>query len=95
MHWALDKVEAVLLPSRYTQDMSNEDAVLEAEALGVHYHIIPIEPAVNALPACWPIFLPVRLRTPPKKHPGALPRRGVNGAVEQAGQAVADHRQQE
>ncbi|MGZ4957037.1 MAG: nitrilase-related carbon-nitrogen hydrolase, partial [Methylobacter sp.] len=29
-----DKVEAVLLPSRYTQNMSNEDAVLEAKALG-------------------------------------------------------------
>ncbi|MFI3154776.1 MAG: NAD+ synthase [Methylococcaceae bacterium] len=43
-----DKVEAVLLPSRYTQDMSNEDALLEAEALGVKHHIIPIEPAVNA-----------------------------------------------
>ncbi|MFZ2313278.1 MAG: NAD(+) synthase, partial [Methylobacter sp.] len=38
----------VLLPSRYTQDMSNEDAVLEAKSLGVRYHIIPIEPAVNA-----------------------------------------------
>jgi NAD+ synthase (glutamine-hydrolysing) len=43
-----DKVEAVLMPSRYTQDMSNEDAILEAEKLGVKYHIIPIEPAVNA-----------------------------------------------
>jgi NAD+ synthase (glutamine-hydrolysing) len=43
-----DKVEAVLMPSRYTQDMSNEDAILEAEALGVHYHSIPIEPAVTA-----------------------------------------------
>ena len=43
-----DKVEAVLMPSRYTQTMSNEDAVLEAEALGVKYNIIPIEPAVNA-----------------------------------------------
>ena len=43
-----DKVEAVLMPSRYTQDMSNEDAILEADALGVHYHIIPIEPAVTA-----------------------------------------------
>ncbi len=43
-----DKVEAVLMPSRYTQDMSNEDAVLEADVLGVKYHIIPIEPAVNA-----------------------------------------------
>lgn len=43
-----DKVEAVLMPSRYTQDMSNEDAVLEAELLGVKHHTIPIEPAVNA-----------------------------------------------
>jgi NAD+ synthase (glutamine-hydrolysing) len=43
-----DKVEAVLMPSRYTQDMSIEDARLEAEALGVKHHTIPIEPAVNA-----------------------------------------------
>ncbi|MCX7097564.1 MAG: NAD+ synthase [Methylococcales bacterium] len=43
-----DKVEAVLMPSRYTLDMSNEDAVQEALALGVKYHCIPIEPAVNA-----------------------------------------------
>ncbi len=43
-----DHVEAVLMPSKYTQDMSNEDARLEAEALGVKYHIIAIEPAVTA-----------------------------------------------
>lgn len=43
-----DQVEAVLMPSRYTQDMSVEDARLEAEALGVRYHILPIESAVNA-----------------------------------------------
>jgi NAD+ synthase (glutamine-hydrolysing) len=43
-----DKVEAVLMPSRYTQDMSNEDAALEADALGIKYYSIPIEPAVNA-----------------------------------------------
>ena len=43
-----DKVEAVLMPSRYTQDMSIEDAKLEAEALGIQYHILPIEPAVTA-----------------------------------------------
>ncbi|MFA5921048.1 MAG: NAD+ synthase [Methylococcaceae bacterium] len=43
-----DKVEAVLMPSRYTQTMSIEDAILEADALGVKYHTIPIEPAVNA-----------------------------------------------
>lgn len=43
-----DQVEAVLMPSRYTQDMSNQDAILEAEALGVNYHVLPIEPAVTA-----------------------------------------------
>ncbi len=43
-----DQVEAVLMPSRYTRDMSVQDAVAQAEALGVSYHIIPIEPAVAA-----------------------------------------------
>lgn len=41
------KVDAVLMPSRYTQPMSEEDAILEAKALGVTHHIISIEPAVN------------------------------------------------
>ncbi len=43
-----DQVEVILMPSKYTQDMSNEDAILEAEALGVKYHTIAIEPAVTA-----------------------------------------------
>ncbi|OQW74460.1 MAG: NAD+ synthase [Proteobacteria bacterium ST_bin11] len=43
-----EQVEAVLMPSRYTQDMSNQDATWEAETLGVKYHVIPIEPAVTA-----------------------------------------------
>ncbi|MCK5888827.1 MAG: NAD+ synthase [Methylococcales bacterium] len=43
-----DQVEVVLMPSKYTQDMSNEDAILEADALGVKHHIIAIEPAVTA-----------------------------------------------
>lgn len=43
-----DCVEAVLMPSQYTQSMSNEDAILEAEALGVNYHTITIKPAVEA-----------------------------------------------
>jgi len=46
-----DQVEVVLMPSKYTQDMSNEDAVLEAEALGVKHHTIAIEPAVSAFTA--------------------------------------------
>jgi NAD+ synthase (glutamine-hydrolysing) len=43
-----EQVEAVLMPSRYTADISNEDAILEAKALNVAYHVIPIEPAVKA-----------------------------------------------
>ncbi len=40
-----ENVLAVLMPSRYTADISNKDAIAEAEALGVDYKIIPIEPA--------------------------------------------------
>ncbi|MDD5035969.1 MAG: NAD+ synthase [Methylococcaceae bacterium] len=43
-----DRIEAVLMPSRYTANMSVEDAMLEADALGVEYHLIPIEPAFQA-----------------------------------------------
>jgi NAD+ synthase (glutamine-hydrolysing) len=43
-----DQVEVVMLPSRYTAQMSNEDAIAEAEALGVAYRSIPIEPAFKA-----------------------------------------------
>jgi NAD+ synthase (glutamine-hydrolysing) len=42
------QVEVVMMPSRYTADMSNQDAVAEAQALGVDYRSIPIEPAFNA-----------------------------------------------
>jgi NAD+ synthase (glutamine-hydrolysing) len=43
-----DQVEVVLMPSRYTADMSNADAEQEARTLGVHYRSIPIEPAFTA-----------------------------------------------
>lgn len=43
-----DRVEAVLMPSRYTLDMSNEDAIKQAKVLQVAHEIIPIEPAVSA-----------------------------------------------
>ncbi|MGB5438521.1 MAG: NAD+ synthase, partial [Gammaproteobacteria bacterium] len=38
-----DKVEALMMPSRYTADMSREDARAEAQALGVDYDEISIE----------------------------------------------------
>ena len=38
-----ERVEAVMMPSQYTRDMSLEDARSEADALGVAYSVIPIE----------------------------------------------------
>jgi NAD+ synthase (glutamine-hydrolysing) len=38
-----ERVEAVMMPSRYTANMSLEDARAEADLLGVAYHEIPIE----------------------------------------------------
>ena len=42
------KVRAVMMPSRYTADISFEDAESEADALGVQYQIIPIEQTFEA-----------------------------------------------
>ncbi|MGF1545887.1 MAG: NAD+ synthase [Thiotrichales bacterium] len=39
-----ERVEAVMMPSRYTAQMSLDDAAAEAEALGVSYREISIEP---------------------------------------------------
>ena len=43
-----DQVEAVLMPSRYTADMSNEDALEQARRLGIQTHTIPIAPAFDS-----------------------------------------------
>ncbi|MFZ5538062.1 MAG: NAD+ synthase [Pseudomonadota bacterium] len=43
-----EQVEAVMMPSRYTADISQLDAAAEAQALGVAYHVVPIEPAFIA-----------------------------------------------
>jgi len=43
-----DQVEAVMMPSRYTADMSMEDARAQAEVLGVGYESISIELPFNA-----------------------------------------------
>ncbi|MGV6826014.1 MAG: NAD+ synthase [bacterium] len=43
-----ENVEVVSMPSRYTADMSNEDAQKQAATLGVEYHVVPIEPAFKA-----------------------------------------------
>lgn len=38
-----ENVEVLIMPSRFTADMSNEDACLQAKILGVNYEIISIE----------------------------------------------------
>ncbi|NHA16034.1 NAD+ synthase [Thioalkalivibrio sp. XN279] len=39
-----ERVRAVMMPSRYTTDMSQEDAAAQARALGVQYDVVSIEP---------------------------------------------------
>lgn len=52
-----DKVEAVMMPYRYTAQMSLEDAEAEARTLGVAYQVLPIEPMVEAfLGTLAPVF---------------------------------------
>jgi NAD+ synthase (glutamine-hydrolysing) len=42
------RVSSVMMPYRFTSTMSQEDAAAEARVLGVRYHVIPIEPIVEA-----------------------------------------------
>lgn len=43
------RVHAVLMPSRYTADISNEEALKQIALLGVEHTILNIEPAFNTL----------------------------------------------
>lgn len=43
-----DKVRAVMMPFRYTSNMSQEDAAKQAALLGIRYDVIPIEPIYAA-----------------------------------------------
>lgn len=44
-------VTAVMLPSRHTSKLSLDSAAEQARAMDVEYHVMPIEPAVEALEA--------------------------------------------
>lgn len=43
-----DRVRAVMMPFRYTSNMSQEDAARQAATLGIEYEVIPIEPMYEA-----------------------------------------------
>ncbi len=52
-----DRVRAVLMPSRYTADISMEDGMTCAQNLGVHADVISIEPTFNSfLESLAPLF---------------------------------------
>src|SRR3990167_6140977 len=48
------RVEAVMMPSRYSASMSLDDARAQAAALGVKYSFIPIEPMFESFPGAHP-----------------------------------------
>ncbi len=43
-----EQVQAVMMPFRYTSNMSQEDAAKQAGLLGIRYDVIPIEPIYEA-----------------------------------------------
>lgn len=43
-----DQVRALMMPFRYTSNMSQEDAAKQASLLGVQYDVVPIEPMYEA-----------------------------------------------
>ncbi|MEO0369617.1 MAG: NAD+ synthase, partial [Pseudomonadota bacterium] len=52
-----ENVDVIMMPFRYTSDISKEDAYLEAKALGIQYHVISIEPMYDEfVKALAPVF---------------------------------------
>jgi NAD+ synthase (glutamine-hydrolysing) len=43
-----ERIHAVMMPSRYTSQMSLDDAAAQARGMGVHYSVIPIEGMFDA-----------------------------------------------
>jgi len=43
-----DKVDVIMMPFRYTSDISQHDAHAEAQALGINYHVVSIEPMYDS-----------------------------------------------
>ena len=43
-----DNVEVIMMPFRYTSDISKQDAHAQAQALAIQYHVISIEPMYDA-----------------------------------------------
>jgi len=58
-----------MMPSRYTSQMSKDDALAQARALGVQISSLPIEGTVRGgLERAWPPSSRAAHRTPPRKN---------------------------
>ena len=57
-----ERVEAVMMPSRYTREISLEDARRQARSMGVEYRVIPIEKAYR-------VFLEILAEEFPGREP--------------------------
>lgn len=62
-----ERVQAVMMPFRYTSNMSLEDAREEADILGVDYSVMPIEPMFDAFMETLSAQFENTQRTPQKK----------------------------
>jgi len=52
-----ENVDVIMMPFRYTSDISKHDAHAEAQALGIKYHVVSIEPMYEAfMQQLQPIF---------------------------------------
>ena len=89
-----DNVIAVMMPSRYTAEISCEDAKLEADALGVSFHIIDIENIyTNFLNTLSPLLAGQSLDSTEEKPTGTHTWDITNGLIKQTWKNSADNRQ--
>ncbi len=73
-----------MMPSRYTSQMSRDDAAAQAARLGVAYSVIPIEGMFEAtLAAPRRAVRRPQARHHRREHPGAHPRRAADGHLQQ------------
>ncbi len=56
-----------MMPSRYTAQMSLDDAQAQSRRMGVHYSVIPIEGMFAATLARWPVSSRAAPPIPPRR----------------------------
>ena len=90
-----DQVRGVMLPFRFTAQVSLDDAAKLAKALGIRYEVLPIADAVNGFEK----ILSGTVRGPAARHhrgksAGAHPRHAVDGDFQQDRRDGGHDRQQ-